>query len=382
MRVLIVRKLKGFSGFLSVLLAVSFFPFSTFAAQPTVSLLATGLYIDSNGNLGIGTSTPQAGLDVSMTGASSALIVPRDSTANRPSSPVNGMLRYNTDTSTLEGYFGYNWIGIGGASSSYLPLTGGTITGSLTTYGSVTADSGGFFFNTLTNTSGQTQGTEVITNFTPSATSTATIFGTLGAVQTTTGQNVSGADMIGVDAQAISYATSTLGTAAGFAGYVANASTGNITTAQGVNSSVVNGSTGTITSASGLLTGIYNQGSGSITTAYGLNVASPSKGTGSISTYYGLFVATPSAATTNYAVYSQGGTNYFGGKVGVGTTSPQATLDVAGTVRLAKNSSAPSTCSSTIDGEIALTHVYTLCVCNGGTATWVLSSNGTTACSW
>jgi hypothetical protein len=70
------------------------------------------------------------------------------------------------------------------------------------------------------------------------------------------------------------------------------------------------------------------------------------------------------------------------GAVGIGTTSPQATLDVSGYTRLAKNSSQPVACSSTNDGAIALTALYTLCICNGGSSTWVQESNGTTTCSW
>ncbi|MGA8494386.1 MAG: hypothetical protein WB764_02815 [Xanthobacteraceae bacterium] len=54
------------------------------------------------------------------------------------------------------------------------------------------------------------------------------------------------------------------------------------------------------------------------------------------------------------------------GAVGIGTTSPEATLDVNGYIRLAKNSSRPVACSSTYDGSIALTALYTLCVCKGG----------------
>jgi hypothetical protein len=71
-----------------------------------------------------------------------------------------------------------------------------------------------------------------------------------------------------------------------------------------------------------------------------------------------------------------------GGNVGIGTASPQATLDVTGYMRLAKNASQPVACSSTNDGAIALTALYTLCICNGGSTTWVQSKDGSTACTW
>jgi hypothetical protein len=85
----------------------------------------------------------------------------------------------------------------------------------------------------------------------------------------------------------------------------------------------------------------------------------------------------------NSGAYSSSSTFvYSSGNVGVGTTTPQTTLDVNGTARLAKNSSQPYVCDATHDGAIALTHVYTLCICNGGSTSWVQSKDGATACSW
>ena len=70
------------------------------------------------------------------------------------------------------------------------------------------------------------------------------------------------------------------------------------------------------------------------------------------------------------------------GKVGIGTTAPVATLDVNGYARLAKQASQPAACAASNDGAIALTSQYTLCVCKGGATSWVLASDGTTACTW
>src|SRR5262249_17620776 len=49
----------------------------------------------SSGSVGIGTLTPLAALDVTAMGSNtiSAIIVPRDTQANRPSAPINGMIR-------------------------------------------------------------------------------------------------------------------------------------------------------------------------------------------------------------------------------------------------------------------------------------------------
>lgn len=70
------------------------------------------------------------------------------------------------------------------------------------------------------------------------------------------------------------------------------------------------------------------------------------------------------------------------GRLGIGTTSPQAHLDVNGYMRLAKNSSQPVACAAGNDGAIALTSSYKMCVCKGATTTWVSASDGSSPCSW
>lgn len=54
-----------------------------------------------------------------------------------------------------------------------------------------------------------------------------------------------------------------------------------------------------------------------------------------------------------------------GGSVGIGTTTPQATLDVNGTARLSKHSSQPFPCDPAHDGTILLNAQTKMCVCNG-----------------
>lgn len=68
------------------------------------------------------------------------------------------------------------------------------------------------------------------------------------------------------------------------------------------------------------------------------------------------------------------------GAIGIGTSSPRTTLDVNGAISLRKFSDQPFVCDAGHDGSIALTHVYTTCVCNG--SAWVLTANGTSDCSW
>ncbi|OGS07845.1 MAG: hypothetical protein A2270_01750, partial [Elusimicrobia bacterium RIFOXYA12_FULL_51_18] len=110
----------------------------------------------------------------------------------------------------------------------------------------------------------------------------------------------------------------------------------------------------------------------------GYNITS---GTGNIIIGYNR--AAPAADTNNFL--NMGGLIYgdlAAGKVGIGTTAPQATLDVNGTARLAKNAAQPYACDAAHDSAIALTSGYRLCACKGGTTSWVFTSDGATGCSW
>lgn len=70
--------------------------------------------------------------------------------------------------------------------------------------------------------------------------------------------------------------------------------------------------------------------------------------------------------TTGTSIFSLMGD----GNVGIGTTSPQAKLDINGFMRMSKNTGAPAACTATIDASIAITSLYTTCICKGGTTTW------------
>lgn len=80
-----------------------------FQAQSTAA--AVLMNVTSAGFIGVGVTTPQAGLDIATTGtAGSAIIVPRDTTGNRPTTLVNGMIRYNTTTTLFEFYQAGAWV--------------------------------------------------------------------------------------------------------------------------------------------------------------------------------------------------------------------------------------------------------------------------------
>jgi hypothetical protein len=69
------------------------------------------------------------------------------------------------------------------------------------------------------------------------------------------------------------------------------------------------------------------------------------------------------------------------GSVGIGTTSPGATLDVNGVVRVKKHNTEPFACTATTDAALATTSGYTMCICKSGTG-WVQVDDGSTTCNW
>ena len=90
------------------------------------------------------------------------------------------------------------------------------------------------------------------------------------------------------------------------------------------------------------------------------------------------FTATSTTATSTFsggAVIATGG-----GLVGIGTSTPAATLDIEGYMRLKKNIAQPVACSTSNAGAIALSSSYLGCVCNG--TGWIYIGSSTQACVW
>jgi len=72
-------------------------------------------------------------------------------------------------------------------------------------------------------------------------------------------------------------------------------------------------------------------GTSAITNAYA-GQFSIYKAAGTIDNAYGIYINNISEGdTSNYAIYSVGGTNYFGGNVGIGDTDPSARLTASST---------------------------------------------------
>jgi hypothetical protein len=77
----------------------------------------------NSGNVGIGTSSPAATLDVAGTGA---VKVPVGTDAQRPT-PATGQLRFNSTSGSFEGYDGSAWGSIGGGGGGYFKGENGAV---------------------------------------------------------------------------------------------------------------------------------------------------------------------------------------------------------------------------------------------------------------
>ena len=129
--------------------AISIFAFSSPGSNqppngnPIFWLLSgTSMYYTA-GNVGIGTASPAATLDVGGTGSQK---IPVGTTAQRPSTPVAGMIRFNTDNTNLEFYNGSKWsivLGDCSASGGVVTKVNGYCVHTFTTSGTFTVANAG-----------------------------------------------------------------------------------------------------------------------------------------------------------------------------------------------------------------------------------------------
>lgn len=217
---------------------------------------------------------------------------------------------------------------------------------------------------TFTDVSGTaSQGIDVYALANPTSSSSSSFYGGVLTISPQPGgaQNFTGG-FTGGALQAYHEGSGTVAWEVGADGEIYNLSSGTISDALGIQAAVTNTSSGSIATAEGIYSQVNNRGSGTITNGYGIYVDSPSNsGGGQFANYYGLYLATPTVGSTAYSLYSAGGTSYFNGNVGVGTTSPGAKLEVDGNVKLTSGSGASITFA---DGTVQ-SSAWTGTLCGG-----------------
>ena len=321
-----------------------------------------GVFVDSSGRVGVGTSSPNNQLEVYKTqNGETAFVVSNDNTGtgahatmsantgtNRAIELGVGGLNYGTPSSAA-------WLETGsavtsleirtnsGASAPIKIATAGAERMRIDNAGNVGIGLTGpaaklHVYSTVTGAAAamyRSGSHELVAN--PAGASSGTYVGLQGYANLNTNVNASAASVEGARVGADHLASGTLGTLKGISAIANNIASGTVTNAYGGYFQIGKSAGGTTTNA------------------------------------YGLYVDNIDA-TNKYAIYSadSSAVSYFAGGVGVGVTSPKTALDVSGAVRIANDT---ATCSSTIAGAIRFNGT-SIQYCVGATWTTLASGGG------
>jgi hypothetical protein len=320
-----------------------------------------------NGNVGIGTTSPQYNLHVSAADTQAAILVQNESSTGFQSPNVYVS---NYDGTGFGGHPKFLGVNRRGSSAAPVAIQTGDVLLAVEALGGSDA-----IYNTQTGAGVQFVATE---NFSASTAGTATVFynapngsnastetlridhnGNVGigtstpgfkfqveefSDQTTAGEKAASFNYLYADPSASSAAkfigqfngvenggaTAVItGEIVGQASYSSHNSVNSITKLSGSWSGTNNTSTGLVTVAVGSQAEIENTSTGVITSAFGFQSGVLNTGGGTITNGYGLYVDSV-AATNKWSIYASDATapSYFAGRVGIGTNTPEVELDV------------------------------------------------------
>jgi hypothetical protein len=266
-------------------------------------------------------NSPSVTLDINGT---DALIVARGTTAQRPSVPVNGMIRYNADTDRFEGYENGSWANVIADTAVLWENTAGVVRAASGTVAYATED---FVFGSpqLADDTNTDHDARMFFDKSKGAFRAGYVTGDQWDDANIGNNSIAfgGARATGTSSFAVGEDHSTNASGYSSVAMMSGVASGSYSLASGI--SVLSGGTYSV----GL--GGYVNASANYSAGLGLGVASGVRPSISGESSFGIFMGDQSGVDISTANTMA----IMGGTVGIGTVTTSATLDVSGTLQLA-----------------------------------------------